>query len=136
MGMLVAALGFGVMALASVGLPSPKELSETGGVSNVLVSPNWLITTYLVLTFGELLLSPMGISFVSKVAPPKLKGIMMGLWFGACAIGNYLTSVISSIWNTGLSLVMIWGVLIVLCVISALFMIFMMKRLENATSEC
>ena len=136
LGMLVAALGYCVMAAASFGLPSPKELSETGGVSSILVSPNWLISTYLVLTFGELLLSPMGISFVSKVAPPKLKGLMMGLWFGATAIGNYLTSVISSIWNTGLSLVMIWGVLIILCVVSAVFMFSMMKRLENATSEC
>ena len=105
-------------------------------MSGVLVSPNWLISTYLVLTFGELLLSPMGISFVSKVAPPKLKGLMMGLWFGATAIGNYLTSVISSIWNTGLSLVMIWGVLIILCVISAVFMFSMMKKLDNATKEC
>ncbi len=135
LGMLVAALGYCVMAAASIGLPSPKELAETGGVSSVLVSPNWLISTYLVLTFGELLLSPMGISFVSKVAPPKLKGLMMGLWFGATAIGNYLTSVISNIWNTGLSLVMIWGVLIVLCVISAIFMFSMMKRLDKATSE-
>ncbi len=136
LGMLVAALGYCVMAAASFGLPSPKELTETGGVSSILVSPNWLISTYLVLTFGELLLSPMGISFVSKVAPPKLKGLMMGLWFGATAIGNYLTSVISSIWNTGLSLVMIWGVLIILCVVSAIFMFSMMKRLENATAEC
>ena len=134
--MLVAALGYCVMAAASIGLPSPKELATTGGVSHVLVSPNWLISTYLVLTFGELLLSPMGISFVSKVAPPKLKGLMMGLWFGATAIGNYLTSVISSIWNTGLSLVMIWGVLIILCVVSAIFMFSMMKRLDNATAEC
>ena len=136
LGMLVAALGYCVMAAASIGLPSPKELATTGGVSHVLVSPNWLISTYLVLTFGELLLSPMGISFVSKVAPPKLKGLMMGLWFGATAIGNYLTSVISSIWNTGLSLVMIWGVLIILCVVSAIFMFSMMKRLDNATAEC
>ena len=135
-GMLVAALGYCVMAAASIGLPSPKELAETGGVSHVLVSPNWLISTYLVLTFGELLLSPMGISFVSKVAPPKLKGLMMGMWFGATAIGNYLTSVISSIWNTGLSLVMIWGVLIILCLVSAIFMFAMMKRLDNATAEC
>ena len=135
LGMLVAALGYCVMAAASFGLPSPKELAATGGVSHILVSPNWLISTYLVLTFGELLLSPMGISFVSKVAPPKLKGLMMGLWFGATAIGNYLTSVISSIWNTGLSLVMIWGVLIILCVISAIFMFAMMKRLDSATAE-
>ena len=53
----------------------------------------WLIFTYLVLTFAELLLSPMGISFVSKVAPPKLKGLMMGGWFVATAIGNMLVAV-------------------------------------------
>ena len=131
--MIVAAIGFGVMALASMGLASPKELTAMGGVSDSLVSPNWLISTYLVLTFGELLLSPMGISFVSKVAPPKYKGLMMGLWFGATAVGNYLTSVIASIWGGGLQLWMVWGVLIVLCVVSAIFMFSMMKKLEAAT---
>lgn len=132
-GMIVAAIGFGVMALASMGLASPKELTAMGGVSDSLVSPNWLISTYLVLTFGELLLSPMGISFVSKVAPPKYKGLMMGLWFGATAVGNYLTSVIASIWGSGFQLWMVWGVLIVLCVVSAIFMFSMMKKLEAAT---
>lgn len=135
-GMIVAAIGFGVMALASRGLASPTELGQTGGVSNQLVSPNWLISTYLVLTFGELLLSPMGISFVSKVAPPKYKGLMMGLWFGATAIGNYLTAVVGYIWESGLTLWLIWGVLILVCLVSAAFMFLMMKRLEKATSEC
>jgi len=135
-GMIVAAVGFGVMALASTGLASPAELAETGGVSGQLVTPNWLIGTYLILTFGELLLSPMGISFVSKVAPPKYKGLMMGLWFGATAIGNYLTAVVGYIWGSGLALWLIWGVLIVVCLISATFMFTMMKRLEKATSEC
>lgn len=135
-GMIVAAIGFGVMALASRGLASPAELAKTGGVSDQLVSPSWLIGTYLVLTFGELLLSPMGISFVSKVAPPKYKGLMMGLWFGATAIGNYLTAVVGYIWDSGMALWLIWGVLILVCLISATFMFLMMKRLEKATSEC
>lgn len=128
-GMLIAAAGFLVMAWGSVGLPSPAEQKELGDAA-MLVSPNWLISTYLVLTFAELFLSPMGISFVSKVAPPKLKGMMMGGWFVATAIGNKLTAVGSEFWGE-LSLVAVWGIFIVLCLLSALFMFVMMKRLEK-----
>lgn len=135
-GMIIAALGFVVMAIASLTLLSPYELQSVGGVSPTLVSPNWLISTYLILTFGELLLSPMGISFVSKVAPPKYKGAMMGCWFAATAIGNYLTSVIAGIWGSGMQLWMIWGVLIAVCLISAIFIFSIMKRLEKATADC
>ena len=69
-GMIMAAVAYGVMTVGSLAIVG------TSGA----VSPNWLISTYLLLTFAELLLSPMGISFVSKVAPPKLKGSMMGGW--------------------------------------------------------
>ncbi len=136
MGMVVAGLGFAIMAMASVHLLSPAELKATGGVSSTLVSPNWLISTYLVLTFAELLLSPIGISFVTKVAPPKYKGMMMGCWFCVTAIGNYLTSVIAKIWGTGMPLWMVWGVLVVLCLLSATFIFSIMKKLEAATKEC
>ena len=106
-GMVIAACGFLILAVGSMGLPTPKEV-ETAGISpDVLVSPNWLITTYLVLTFAELLLSPMGISFVSKVAPPKYKGMMMGGWFVATAIGNYLVAIIGYLWG-GMQLWMVW----------------------------
>jgi POT family proton-dependent oligopeptide transporter len=57
------------------------------------VSPWWLIGAYAVLTLGELMLSPMGLSLVSKVAPIRLRGIMMGGWFLATAIGNKLTAI-------------------------------------------
>ncbi len=131
-GMLIAALGFAVMAFASMGLPTPNPDGATVVTSNLLVSPSVLINTYLVLTFAELFLSPMGISFVSKVAPPKYKGLMMGLWFGATAVGNYLVSIIGMLWGH-MELWALWSILIVLCVISALFIFMMMKRLENAT---
>ena len=129
-GMLIAACGFLVLAVASMGLPTPDALSE--GAKANLVSPNWLISTYLVLTLAELLLSPMGISFVSKVAPPKLKGLMMGGWFAATAIGNYLVSIIGYLWG-GLELWLVWSILIVLCLLSAIFMFTMMKRLEKVS---
>ena len=128
-GMLVAAVGFGVMAFGSFGLPTP-DAQAAAGDNGTFVSTNWLISTYLVLTFAELLLSPMGISFVSKVAPPKYKGMMMGGWFVATAIGNFLVSVGGFLWGS-LPLWMVWTVFIVLCLLSALFMFAMMKRLEK-----
>jgi len=134
MGMFVAALGFVFLAVCSYALPNPVSIKETPLADVDLVSTNWLISTYLVLTFAELLLSPMGISFVSKVAPPKLKGAMMGSWFVATAIGNKLTGVPGYLWESGIPLWMIWGILIGLCLISAIFIFSIMKKLENATS--
>ena len=130
-GMFIAALGFTVMALSSMGLPTPNPDGAIVVANDLLVSPSVLINTYLVLTFAELFLSPMGISFVSKVAPPKYKGLMMGLWFGATAVGNYLVSIIGMLWGH-MPLWALWSILIVLCLISALFIFMMMKRLENA----
>ncbi len=131
-GMLIAAVGFTVMAVCSFGLPTPNTDGATSVEPGLLVSPGVLISTYLVLTFAELFLSPMGISFVSKVAPPKYKGLMMGLWFGATAVGNYLVSIIGMLWGR-MNLWALWSILIVLCLISAVFIFSMMKRLENAT---
>ena len=119
LGMLVAACGFVVMTIGSIGLEHGQR-----------VSPNWLVSTYLVLTFGELLLSPMGISFVSKVAPPKYKGLMMGGWFVATAIGNFLVAIPGFLWGN-VPLVVVWGVLVALCLLSALFIFSIMKRLEK-----
>ena len=133
LGMLVAALGFVILAVISSQLQSPAELKNVGGVSPTLVSPNWLISTYLTLTFAELLLSPMGMSFVTKVAPPKYKGLMMGGWFAATGIGNLLTFIPGLLWGKNIPLWSVWGVLIALCLISAIFIFSIMKRLENAT---
>lgn len=134
MGMIIAAGGFLILTLGSVGLMSPVEV-KAAGASNMFVSQNWLISTYLVLTFAELLLSPMGISFVSKVAPPKYKGMMMGCWFAATAVGNYATSLIGYLWGSGMALWMVWSVLIVLCLLSALFIFSIMRKLESATES-
>lgn len=133
MGMIIAAAGFLILTVGSMGLMSPAEVKAVGA-SDTFVSQNWLISTYLVLTFAELLLSPMGISFVSKVAPPKYKGMMMGCWFAATAVGNYATSLIGYLWGSGMALWMVWSVLIVLCLLSALFIFSIMKKLENATA--
>ncbi len=123
-GMLMAGLAYCVMVVGSL------SLAGTSGA----VSPNWLISTYLLLTFAELLLSPMGISFVSKVAPPKLKGAMMGGWFAATAVGNYLVSIPMLLWGK-MPVWTIWAILIALCLLSAGFIFSIMKKLEAATGD-
>lgn len=123
-GMVMAGLAYLIMLIGSLSITGTKGA----------VSPNWLISTYLVLTFAELLLSPMGISFVSKVAPPKYKGIMMGCWFGATAVGNYLVSIPMLLWGK-ISLPLLWGILIAICLLSAAFIFSIMKKLERATGD-
>jgi len=124
-GMVMAAVAYGFMMLGSF---------QLGSGINGAVSPNWLITTYLLLTFAELLLSTMGISFVSKVAPPKLKGSMMGGWFVATAVGNYLVSIPMILWGK-IPVWMLWIILAVICLLSAAFIFSIMKKLEAATSD-
>ena len=133
-GMIVAAVAYALMAFGSFGLPMPQ--TEMGADGNPVavhvadVTPNLLIMVYLVLTFGELLLSPMGISFVSKVAPPKYKGMMMGGWFVATAIGNQLVVVGGLLWGA-VPLWVCWCVFLGVCLVAAIFMFAMMKRLEK-----
>ena len=128
-GMIVAAVAFCLMLYASLTLPSPNEQAALGDAAP-RVSSYWLISTYLILTFGELLLSPMGISFVSKVAPPKYKGACMGGWFVSTAIGNQLVMVGGILWGD-LPLWSVWAVFAALCILAALFMFSIMGRLEK-----
>ncbi|PYV81956.1 MAG: hypothetical protein DMG05_28950 [Acidobacteria bacterium] len=82
MGMLLTALAFYLMSLAGI-----------SGGDNGRVSPWWLIGAYALISLGELMLSPMGLSLVSKVAPARVRGFMMGGWFVATAIGSKLTAI-------------------------------------------
>ena len=133
-GMVVAAIAYALMMCFSFDLPMPQTQMGADGEPVALhvadVTPNLLIATYLILTFGELLLSPMGISFVSKVAPPKYKGMMMGGWFVATAIGNQLVVVGGLLWGA-VPMWVCWSVFMAVCLIAALFMFVMMKRLEK-----
>ena len=129
-GMIITALGFMLMVAASMNLLSPKELE--GGVSSVLRSPYWLIGTYFTLTIAELFLSPIGISFVSKVAPPKYKGLAQGGWLAATAIGNLMAGLIGYFWDK-IELWQFFSILVVMCLLSAAFIFSVLKRLERAT---
>jgi len=87
-GMLMTAGAYLIMAIAG------WSGGDTGRVSAA-----WLISSYAVITVGEILLSPMGLSLVSKLAPWKIRGLMMGTWFAATAVGNYLAGLTGSFWE-------------------------------------
>jgi POT family proton-dependent oligopeptide transporter len=132
--MLITAIGFLIMVIASRGLMSPADLTVKGGVSDTLRSPYWLIGTYLTLTVAELFLSPIGISFVSKVAPPQHKGLAQGGWFGATAIGNLLAGFIGPFWDKW-ELWQFFMLLVAVTILSAIFMFSILKVLKRATTS-
>lgn len=131
-GMVITAVGFTIMILASHGLSSPHDLQ--GGVSDTLRAPYWLIGTYFTLTIAELFLSPIGISFVSKVAPPQFKGLAQGGWLGATALGNLGAGLIGPFWDKW-ELWQFFALLVGLCLLSAVFIFSILKKLENATNS-
>jgi POT family proton-dependent oligopeptide transporter len=139
-GMIIAALGFVIVFVASLNLVSPHELQfiEDGVTKynpvpdSSRVVPYWLVSSYLVLTIAELFLSPMGLSFVSKVAPARFQGLMQGGWLLATAVGNKFLFIGSEFWGR-LDLWQLWSIFIVCCLLSALFIFSIMKRLEKAT---
>ncbi len=142
-GMIIAAVGFMIILVASIGLVSPHELQyvDAAGATKYnpvpdssRVVPYWLISGYLVLTIAELFLSPMGLSFVSKVAPPRFQGLMQGGWLLATAVGNKFLFVGSKFWGK-LDLWQLWLIFIVCCLLSAIFIFSIMKRLEAATKS-
>ena len=132
-GMIIAAIGFLVVLVGSLSLLSPHDLNGQAVPDSSRVNPYWLISSYLVLTIAELFLSPMGLSFVSKVAPQRFQGLMQGGWLLATAVGNKLLFVGSFFWGK-LDLWQLWLIFIVCCLISASFIFSIMKRLERVTN--
>lgn len=131
-GMIIAAIGFTLVLISAWNLVSPIDLAGQPVADASRVSPYWLVSTYLILTVAELCLSPMGLSFVSKVAPVRFQGLMQGGWLLATAVGNKLLFVGTWAWDR-LQLWQLWSIFIVCCILSAIFIFSIMKRLENAT---
>ena len=129
-GMGIAAIAYIVMTLGSLGLPAKAELAEEGLANAQRVTPFLLIGTYFILTVAELFISPLGISFVSQVAPPQYQGIMQGCWLGATALGNQLLF-IGAIFYKSIPISLTWVVFVVACCISMFTMLFMLKWLER-----
>jgi POT family proton-dependent oligopeptide transporter len=95
------------------------------------VSPWWLITAYGVITLGELMLSPMGLSLVSKVAPVRMRGLMMGGWFAATSIGNYLVGTIGVKWTTWTHSKFFF-VVAVMCAAVGLLLLLLLRPLKKS----
>jgi POT family proton-dependent oligopeptide transporter len=94
------------------------------------MSPLWLLGAYGVLTAGELMLSPMGLSLVSKVAPIRMRGLMMGGWFVATAIGNKLTQ-IGQLWDDWLHSTF-WIFCSALALVMAFVLLLLLRPLKKA----
>lgn len=89
-GLILLGLGFGLLSFGASAIPQGAE------AGTVRVSLIWLVLAYLFHTLGELVLSPVGLSYVSKLAPARLVGMMFGLWFTASAIANFLGGMTAS----------------------------------------
>lgn len=133
-GMLLTALAFFILFVAAKSGGDQTFLTDATGqllrdkegeyrMLQHRVSPFWLISAYAVISLGELMLSPMGLSLVSKVAPVRMRGLMMGGWFVATAIGNKLTA-IGLLWTKWYHS-SFW----LLCSLSALAMAFVLLAL-------
>lgn len=130
-GMFIAAMAYLVMTLGSLGMPLKTEVDAMGGLPDAQkATPMLLIGTYFILTVAELFISPLGISFVSKVAPPQYQGIMQGGWLGATAVGNQLLF-IGAIFYENVAIWLTWTVFVVACLLSMFTMLFMVKWLER-----
>ncbi len=87
-GLILMGLGFAILAYGSISIPK--------GAETAAVSMAWLILAYLLHTLGELCVSPVGLSYVSKLAPVKLVGLMFGIWFVANFIANWTAGITGS----------------------------------------
>ena len=105
--------------------------SWMGGNSDApIMSPMWLISCYLVITLAEILISPMGQSYVSKVAPPKIQGLMMGGWFASTALGSLTSGIFGSFYSR-LSHDQYFMLLSGLSVFAAVLVLLFMKNLKR-----
>ena len=137
MGIAACAYIFLVALCASIGYPSPIDFRAmpVGEQEAMKVGPWALIVTYFFLTVAELFISPLGLSFVSKIAPKHLQGICQGLWLAATAIGNLLILLGPYIYTAMPKLWMCWLVFALICVAAMSVMFGMLKWLERITAQ-
>ena len=137
LGMFISACAyiFLVIVAAAYNYPSGNEFKALDDAVKMSMksSPYVLILTYFFLTVAELFISPLGLSFVSKVAPKHLQGICQGLWLTATAIGNLFIALGVTMLNVLPSQWMCWSVFAGFCLISMGVMLGMVKWLERVT---
>lgn len=133
-GMGIAALAYVVMTIASLSLPSQADLAGAPVPTAERVTPWILFSVYFILTIAELFISPLGLSFVSKVAPAHLQGLMQGCWLGATAVGNACLF-LGSVMYQNIPLAATWSVFAIVCFISMAVMFGMVNWLERVTND-
>ena len=135
-GMGIAGMAYLFLAIYSYvqGYPCAEEFRSMDMAAQSAAKAGWwvLIVLYFFLTVAELFISPLGLSFVSKVAPKNLQGLCQGLWLCATAIGNLMLWVGPIMYNT-MALGTCWSVFLVLCLISMGVMFGMVNWLERVT---
>ena len=131
-GMGIASLAYVFLMIFSLTLPAKDALSSMSAeaLSAIKVTPFVMIGLYFILTVAELFISPLGLAFVSKVAPPHLQGLMQGCWLAATAIGNALLF-IGGILYTSVPIWTCWLVFVGATGMSMLVMLSMVKWLER-----
>ncbi|MBR5821937.1 MAG: peptide MFS transporter [Alistipes sp.] len=137
-GMFLAAVAYIFLAGVAIAnnYPSGEEFKSLSDAVKIAMktSPMVLILTYFFLTVAELFISPLGLSFVSKIAPRHLQGICQGLWLTATAIGNLFIAIGVTMLNTFPEQWMCWAVFAAFCLISMGIMLGMVKWLERVTN--
>ena len=118
-GLVFVALGFAILILAA-------QKAQAG----VLVSPLWLAATYLLHTIGELCLSPVGLSAMTKLAPARIAGLTMGVWFLASAVGNYMGGRVASLYEA-FTLPELFGVVTLFALASGLVMAMLVRPIRR-----
>jgi POT family proton-dependent oligopeptide transporter len=121
-GLLLVGGGFAVVALAAV-----------FGANGVKVSPMWLVVTYLLHTWGELALSPVGMSAMTKLAPARIGGLIMGVWYMSIAIGNFTGGRISTLYGS-MSLPTLFGVVAASGLAGGVVMTLLSKPIQRLMS--
>ena len=136
-GMFIAGLAFLFLAIFSImkGYPSADAYKALPIAEQMANKAHWwvLIAVYFFLTVAELFISPLGLSFVSKVAPKNLLGLCQGLWLTATALGNLLLWIGPLMYNAW-PIWQCWTVFLVVCLVSMGVMLGMVKWLERVTA--
>lgn len=134
-GMGIAALAFVVMALGSLGLPVLSDIQAMGSLPAAQKVTPWLLFgVYFILTVAELFISPLGLSFVSKVAPVHMQGLMQGGWLTATAVGNF-SLFLGAMMYESISISVTWTVFVVVCLLSMIAMFAMVSWLERVSGK-
>lgn len=106
-----------------------------GGNGSEKVSVWWLVANYGVITIGELFLSPMGLSVVSKLSPTNITSLMMGGWFLSTSIGNKLSGVLASLWDTYDNKADFFWINFGLLMFATMLMFVLLKQLNKVMKE-